>query len=1288
MYPFFQFMKRITIILVTVLISFIAFDQIDYSIAIPWSGEKTKASMYGEEIDVPAFPYSYSDKNAYCFVSKLLQKGATLSKWTYQVKNIETAPASAFDVQFILSQQNVGTVPQITFNVCRDRQFEYFTFECVPYIMQNGVLQRITNINLSIVNLGNIASKPVAKSYVANSALQNGNWYQIKISNSGVYKVDKDFLENMGIQTNNLSSNSINVYGNGMGMLSIQNSDFHPDDIVKNPIKMNDGGDGLFNSSQDYFLFYANGPDEKKYVPGTGMTIIKNIYVDKSIYFIHIDPSDAPARISNGGLSANPSTISVSTSDNVISHEEDLANFAKSGQNWYGELFDNTLYYTFPFSLGDLNTASPVSIFCSFANAGSGAGSHFNLYLNSSMVQSATLFNMNDYDVAHRQSMIINQNLSSSTFSIGVELARVNPSVQARLDKLEIRYVNNLSYNNAQFDFRNIASIGSGNVAEFNVVNALGTNIWEITNPRNVSNVNYTGLGFSAVFKVDMDSLRQFIVFKDADAFIPQAGTQIVNQNLHALSFADFLIVTHPDFVEQANRLANLHRNKGLSVNVVTTTQVYNEFSSGMLDPYAIRRFAKMFYDKAAGDPTKMPKYLCLFGDGTYDPKNRLSGNNYKVPTYQSVNSENLIASIVSDDFYAFLDDSESFLPSNLLDIGVGRIIATTQQQAVDMVNKIEHYMHNGSNLYPNQGGVEVDENGYSSTFGDWRLWITQIADDEELSYFINDQELVYANYSVNHPEYNGNKIYLDAYTQISVVGGQRYPDVVTAIDNQIDKGSLIMMYVGHGGETGLALERVVSIPQILAWKNINKLTLFVSATCEFTRYDDPSRESAGEEMYLSDHGGSIAMLTTTRPVTFYTNSSVNYHLFDYILARDNTGTPLGLGEIIRKTKNASTTQNDKMVFTLIGDPALQLKLQPLRVVVDSVNGFSPASVVDTLMSLSKVNIKCHIEDTLGNIMNGFNGIAYPSVFDKPKTYATLGQDPSSTIENFVMQKNYLYRGKSTVKNGYFQFSFIVPKDINYDYGNGKISLYANSTTTDANGKDTRIIVGGIDPNGIVDNTGPELRLYMNDESFVNQGITDENPIFLAKLFDENGINTVGNGIGHDITAILDANSANPIVLNQFYISDLDTYQSGKVRYPMYNIAEGKHVITMKVWDVNNNSASSTIEFTVVKNKEVSIDHVLNYPNPFTTHTEFFFEHNQINANLEVQIQIMTITGKLVRTINQSVRTAGYRSEGIPWDGRDDFGDQLAKGVYVYKLSVKAPDGSTANKIEKLVLLK
>jgi len=465
-------------------------------------------------------------------------------------------------------------------------------------------------------------------------------------------------------------------------------------------------------------------------------------------------------------------------------------------------------------------------------------------------------------------------------------------------------------------------------------------------------------------------------------------------------------------------------------------------------------------------------------------------------------------------------------------------------------------------------------------------------------------------------------------------------------------------------------------------------MNVFVSATCEFTKYDDPARVSAGEWASLNSVGGAIALMTTTRSVFFGVNTITGRRFFETVFTFDANYEPLSFGEIMRLTKNAAGSSDNKRSFTLIGDPALKLALPRLKIITDSINGIDPGVEMDTIKALSKVTIKGHVEDHSGTILNGFNGVLSPSVFDKPKVQNTLGQDADSPVIPFEIQRNVVYKGQASIENGYFEFSFVVPKDINLSYGQGKISLYGNDYQTDASGSDIRFLIGGIDPNGVNDVSGPEIELFLNDESFVDGGLTDQNPVLIAYVFDENGINTVGNGIGHDITVIIDGETSAPYVLNDYYTADIDSYQSGQVRYQLPDLEAGNHTLTFKVWDVSNNSAEKTIDFLVQEDEEIVLEHVLNYPNPFTTRTEFFFEHNQACDQLEVQIQILTVSGKLVKTINQIVHSEGFRSAGIPWDGKDDFGDQLSKGVYVYRLNVITEDGSKAEKLEKLVLLK
>jgi len=429
--------------------------------------------------------------------------------------------------------------------------------------------------------------------------------------------------------------------------------------------------------------------------------------------------------------------------------------------------------------------------------------------------------------------------------------------------------------------------------------------------------------------------------------------------------------------------------------------------------------------------------------------------------------------------------------------------------------------------------------------------------------------------------------------------------------------------------------------------------------------------------------------MTTTRSVFFGVNTTTGQKFYENVFSRDVNNLPLAFGQIMMQTKNASGSSDNKRSFTLIGDPALRIALPIMKIVTDSINSKDPLITgLDTIKALSKVTIKGHIIDFSSNVLTNFNGTIAPTVYDKAKLNNTLGQDPTSPKINFELQKNAIYKGKATVKNGYFEFSFIVPKDINYAYGKGKISYYADNQIIDADGLDTNFIVGGIDENGIIDNVGPEISLFLNNKNFVSGGITNENPVLMVNLFDDNGINTVGNGIGHDIVAIIDQNTSKPIVLNDYYTSDLDSYKSGSIQYNFPKLDKGRHTLTLKAWDVNDNSSQHSIDFIVQDKQNLSLDHVLNYPNPFSSKTQFYFEHNQICNELETQIQIFTVSGKLVKTINQMVLTNGFRSEGIGWDALDEYGDKLATGVYVYKLKVKSSDGKSEEKTEKLVILK
>ena len=1269
--------------------SFSNFAQKSVSLSLNW--EEPKVITQGDRsITVPSIvgQYMNGDRPNYFWQKRIMT--SVDPELSLVIESTELANSK--EIAYLNNRGISVEEASYHLSVSKARSERHAMLNLFPFVRVGPQIHRIQNVRVVYSSSKKKPNSGLQKDFVASSVLVNGSgeWIKISITEDGIYKIDKDFLrahfEPLGVDVENLNPAHIHIYGNGDGMLPELNSIPRTDDLAKNAIEIKGEVDGVFDES-DYVLFYGWGP-ERLYANGTAELYSEvNTYSKVSCYFININSAEPPLRVQSVSSSLDPVTHSTSTYSYYSKHENEFTSLVKGGQRWYGELFDTQLSNTFVFNVQDVDVSS-VATYKSFlaSNSSGGPSNTHSYYVNNVLMNSATLPAAGD-DYSRGSTSFTST--PTDLMVLRMDVQRSSPDILTYLDNISLNVRRGLTMEGSQYNFRDLSTAQVGNVTEYTVSGLPASTgfIWEVTDRHSPSLVLGSFSGSDYQFVSNSDSLREYVTSDGQNFLTPRFVSNVAYQNLHALPQADYLIVTHGAFVSEANRLADLHRDNGLSVHVVTTDEIYNEFSSGTVDATAIRMFAKMFYDRGISAPETQPKSLLLFGDGTFDHRNIVSSANF-VQTYQVLASENHISGLVTDDYFGLLDDNESISPNDGMDIAVGRLLISSAEIARQQVDKIEHYMRNGSSLYSTVNTNCASDDG-STTFGDWRQKYVQISDDEEGGYFVNvDCEPAYTHLKDSFPAINTDKLYLDAFQQVATAGGPRYSDVVDLINDRIERGAIVMNYVGHGGEVGVAEERVITVPQIQEWKNIDKLTLMVSATCEFTKYDDPDRISAGEWVSLNPYGGAIALMTTTRSVFFGVNSLAIEKFIERVFSRDSLHQPLTFGEIMRRTKNAAGSSSNKRSFTLIGDPALQIALPHMNILTDSVNGVSPALAVDTISALSTVTIKGHLEDFNGNVLSGFNGVIYPSIFDKPKIQQTLGNDPTSPIISFELQNNKLYRGKVSVVNGYYEFSFVVPKDINYAFGLGKLSYYAENGIIDALGSDTRIMIGGVDPNGIMDSEGPQIDLFLNEDTFVSGGITDETPILIAQLYDENGINTVGNGIGHDLVAVVDGETGSPIVLNDYYTADLDSYQSGEVRYNFSEFEPGEHTLSVKVWDVNNNSAEATIDFIVQEKESVSLDHVLNYPNPFTSYTEFFFEHNQACVDMDVQIQILTVSGRLVKTINESVQCDGFRSKGIPWDGTDDFGDQLAKGVYIYALRVKTPDGTIAEKLEKLVILK
>ena len=1175
----------------------------------------------------------------------------------------------------------------------------------------NGKFEKLLSFKLSFsVEQSNGEQADTRRTYRSNSVLAVGSWYKFRIRSSGIYKIAYSDLINMGINPAGINPSKIGIFGNGGKMLPESNAAFRYDDLTENAIYVHGEADGQFNQG-DYILFYAQGisywtPD---YINGVFNHTL-NKYSDHAYYYLTTDMGQAK-RITVEAQAILPSNFSVTDFNDYAFHENDSLNLIKSGREWYGEVFDIITTHSFSFTFPNRKTSSRVYLKTSLAARSKDLSSSFSINAagNNYLVSIPGVPSSYNTEYAASSQDTMSFLSSASLLNLSITYLKSGFTSIGWLDYLSLNVRRNLVFSGSQMSFRDLVSVGIGNISEFKMQNTSAeTIIWDVTNftePKKVLS-NYSG--GQTVFSVATDSLREFVAHNGQTYYSVQFVEKVSNQNLHAIGWHDMIIITYPTFLQQANRLANYHRKyDSLRVYVVQPSVIYNEFSSGMADLTAIRDFMKMLYDRAGSNINQKPKYLLLFGDGSYDPKNRLPNNTNFIPTFHSANSLHPAYSYLTDDYFGLLDDTEGDGSNGNLDLGIGRMPVTTAVQAQQMVDKIFRYV----GLMNNAAGsnCQILDNSQSNPFGDWRNSICMVADDEDGNLHMYQAEELSRLIERDAPAFNLDKIYFDAYPQVSTPGGQRYPEANRALNDRVQKGALIINYTGHGGETGWAHERVLEISDINSWKNTYNLPVFITATCEFSRFDDPepSRISAGELVFLNPSGGAIAMYTTTRLAFSNTNFSINYSWYQHAFTKTDGRYPR-MGDVMRKAKVSSGSTSFNRNFVLFGDPALTMAYPRHNVTTIGINGISvgpisPADSIpplnarlsgiaakpDTLKALAKVSFTGCIYDENGKRFDGYNGFVYPTVYDKQAENATLANDPESSIRNFNTQKNILYRGKASVINGHFSFSFIVPRDIAYRYDYGRISYYAFNGDEDANGVFSGFVVGGINSDAPEDKNGPQIRLFMNDEQFAFGGLTDQNPVLIALMTDSSGINTVGNGIGHDIVAVLNENTNKSIVLNDYYQAELNSYTSGSVKYPLNNLTEGPYRLKLKAWDVYNNSSEANTEFIVSNSAEIALSHVLNYPNPFTSHTSFMFEHNQACCELDVLVQVFTVSGKLIKSINNTIDIEGFLvgPGRITWDGRDEYGDKLGRGVYIYKVKITDKNGKMAEKFEKLVLL-
>ena len=732
----------------------------------------------------------------------------------------------------------------------------------------------------------------------------------------------------------------------------------------------------------------------------------------------------------------------------------------------------------------------------------------------------------------------------------------------------------------------------------------------------------------------------------------------------------DMIIISAPSLVQQAERLAVAHREKdGLTVEVVTPEAIYNEFSSGTPDATAYRRLMKMFYDRSSslGNP---PKYLLLFGDGIYDNRG-ISGEVQGVSwsnmllTFQSQESLN-VYSYATDDYFAFLEDnSGSNFSRDKMCLGVGRFPIRTVTEATQMVDKTISYMENKDS-------------------GSWKNNVTFVADDgnNEDSFTTNHMkqadQLAEAIEEMQ-PGFLVNKVYFDAYKRSSL---GTYPDVHNEIEKLLKSGQLLINYTGHGSTTHWADESVWTQTDINN-SSYKHLPVWVTATCDFTRFDDV-KTSAGESVFLNPTSGGIALFTTTRVVFSGNNANLNKALIDNLF-QEGANSRYTLGEAMMYTKRQLNDSN-KLNFILIGDPALKFAYPEYKARVTAVNGEAVSDEPFEFKALSRITVEGEILNPSGSFAADFTGVLSSTIFDSQSSITTLGN--SSEKFTYLDYPNTIYIGRDSVRNGKFSFTFMVPKDISYSNKKGKLNLYASSETKEAQGSFFDFIVGGTSDTAETDTIGPKIRqIYLNDSSFVSGDKVNTTPYFVAKLWDKSGVNITGSSVGHDMMLTIDSMPSMSYNLNSYYALLPDSENEGLVQFSIPEMEPGMHTAEFKVWDILNNSTTYTFTFEVAEGLKPNLIEMYATPNPARDQVEFFLHHNRPESNLKVTVMVYDMTGKFLWSTEKSGSSELFKAYIVTWNLTDNGGRRLRPGVYLYRAAISTNNSKEATKANKLIIL-
>ena len=1131
--------------------------------------------------------------------------------------------------------------------------------------------------NWSTIEFNSIKENPP----VQNSVLASGDFYKIEVKESGIYKIDKNLLLNAGINVNNIDPKTIKIYGNGGKELPYDNSISITTDLIENRIYVEGEDDHNFDDN-DYILFYGRSPNDCGYdTANAKYNHYINHYSISNYYWITYGGGNGLRMLAANSPNV-PNLIPASYFIDRFFEEPEVNNLGSTGTLWLSQRIGTSESFVFNKELKGYVDGTELNLKFRFGN-GSSETATFLIQDNNSNFSNLINVGPVSGDFSHINLYTLESNYSLNPENKNIDLRLSLPtqynglSISGYYDYYEIQY--RRRFNSAFENQLRFNSVDTNGVVEYQVssFNTQSMKLFEVSEFQSVSLILPISFNGGVVKFQDNNTIgnpKEYYVIGGDNYKVPVSVSQkIPNQNLHGITDgARFIIISPNEFFPAANRLKTQREIPGpnyLKTLVVDIEQIYNEFSGGLLDPVAQRNFLK----HAFNNWNERPVYVLFMGDGSYDYKNiyNLNIKNFCPPIERSTDDVNEIMSYPSDDF---ISDINEYYPSPspcYPDFSSGRICVNTLESANTIINKVLEYES-------------------SLNYGIWKKKIMFVADDgwttemnqgQEGNQHTEQSEAIAENYAPK--DFEKEKIYIVTYPAIITPQGRRKPGANIDIIKGWNEGRLVINYVGHGSADLWAHEHIFtkdeSIPQL---HNKGKYPFVTIASCDLARWDDPFhlKSMAEELVYVADKG-AIGVIAASRPVYAQSNAIFNNKLWqNFMWLKDTLNLPIRIGKAMYNVKNQLTSDHNHAKYFLVCDPTLRVNIPQHITIVDSINSI-PGMDTAQIKALQKVKIYGSVLKPDSSFWSNYNGDITIKVFDVDRdvTIIDFGYE-----FNFKLDGGRIFAGSTNIIGGKWMVEFIVPRDISYQTGNGKLIAYFKNNSTEGSGYSTRFTLNGIDTTAAIDTTGPEITIYVGDRNFRSGDMINQNSTIIADFYDFSGMNLTGT-IGHKIEAIVDDDENSKIDLTPFYNST-SGYQYGTLECPIEGLADGRHNLKVKAWDTYNNYNINSVDFVVMNSDELRVENVYNYPNPMRESTSFLFYHN-FDIPLKASIKIYTVSGRMIKELIKTNITE--KVVKIDWDGKDADGDHIANGTYIYKVIVRSEDGNfSVNKTGKLAKLK